>query len=123
MVSVSGRVRVGVVADERAGLPKAGVSINVPCRAVRGEVVVGEANVVDFEELLLPRRSVAELFEIGARLVRENADLPAPCLLCDVSPGVGELSFQLEPEPASVPVLVAWADRFAGVIRAGAATR
>ena len=80
---------------------------------------MGEPNVVDFEELLLPRRSVAELFEIGARLVRENADLPAPCLLCDVSPGVGELSFQLEPEPASVPVLVAWADRFAGVLRAG----
>ena len=55
--------------------------------------------------------------------MRENADLPAPFLLCDVSPGLGELSFQLAPEPASVPVLVAWADRFAGVIRAGAATR
>jgi len=78
--------------------------------------------VVAFEDLPQARRSVAELFEIGSWLVAQNADLPSPFGLCDISPPTQELSFQFAPEPASVPALVAWAERFGGVIRAGTST-
>jgi hypothetical protein len=70
----------------------------------------------------LARRSVAELFELGSGLVAQNADLPSPFAMCNVYPRTGQLSFQFAPEPASLPALVAWAQRFGGVIQAGTAT-
>jgi hypothetical protein len=75
-----------------------------------------ERRWVEVEEVPLPDTSVAELFEIGSLLVRENQDLPAPFELCDIAAALGELWFQLKPEPASVPALVAWALRFGGVL-------
>ena len=82
-----------------------------------------QATVVALDERpALVGRSVAELFAVGSWLVTQNADLPSPFRLCDVHPTSRQLSFQLAPEPASLPALVAWAQRFGGVLRAGTAT-
>jgi hypothetical protein len=83
-------------------------------------VMSEQATVVAVEDPPVQDRcSVVELFAAGSRLVGENADLPSPFRLCDIHPSTGQLCFQLAPEPASVPALVAWGERFGGVLQAG----
>jgi hypothetical protein len=65
-------------------------------------------------ELSVP--AIGELLNLAARLVNENPDLAEPVRMAMAYPVAPHLSFQLEPDPASIEVLVDWAQRFGGVI-------